>query len=163
MLASAHGREILLWNPANGKHIRTLEGCSASIGSLCAVEADGLSLLASGESRIDQVEVDRGDVDEDAVDCAVRLWNPVSGKQIRIFEGHSGPVTAVCSFSIRNRDLLASASDDKTVRVWNPASNTSILTIPVSYSATSMTWVNDSLVIGLDAGMLAIRLEPDQW
>jgi WD40 repeat protein len=162
MLASFSGREIRLWDPANDRNMRTLEGHSGDFCALCAVKDDDLFLLASGETEVDQVYINRGDVDEDAADYTIRLWNPASGEQVRIFEGHSAPVNSICSFSIRNRYLLASASDDKTVRLWNPMSRAPVLTIPVHYSAKSIMWGNDSLFVGLDNGALAIKLEPSQ-
>lgn len=159
MLASSADREIRLWNPVNGSLIKTLEGCPGSIYALCAVDSDESLLLASGECTIDQVLLNRGEVDADTANCAVRLWNPVSGEQVCVFEGHSNDVKAVCSFSIRNRCLLASAGGDGVVRIWDIASRASILAIPVHYSATSMIWADDSLFIGLDGGVLAIKLE----
>ncbi|HEY2577380.1 MAG TPA: WD40 repeat domain-containing protein [Streptosporangiaceae bacterium] len=35
-------------------------------------------------------------------------------------EGHTGAVHAVCAFEQDGRTLLATGSDDKTVRIWNP-------------------------------------------
>ena len=162
-LASSDNRKIWLWDPSNGRKIRILEGHSAGIMALCTVEDDGVSLIASGESTVDQVEINRGEVGEDELDHTVRLWNPVSGEQIRTLEGHSGDVTAVCSISIRNRNLLASASRDGTVRIWNPARGVFGMNIPINYSATSMTWMNDSLFIGLDGGVIAIKFDSIQW
>jgi WD40 repeat protein len=47
------------------------------------------------------------------------LWDPAMGEHVQELEGHSGPVNAIAISS--NSQLLASASDDKTVRLWNPA------------------------------------------
>jgi WD40 repeat protein len=35
-------------------------------------------------------------------------------------EGHTGAVLAVCAFRHNDKTLLATGSDDKTVRIWNP-------------------------------------------
>jgi GTPase SAR1 family protein len=57
------------------------------------------SILASGSS-----------------DQTIRLWNPDTGHQIGILEGHTSGITCV-SFSYDGR-LLASKSYDGTVRIW---------------------------------------------
>ncbi len=38
-----------------------------------------------------------------------------------ILEGHTGRVTGVCAVRVAGRELLASASDDRSVRIWDPA------------------------------------------
>ena len=49
------------------------------------------------------------------------------------------------------------------MRVWNPTSGVFVMNIPINYSATSMTWMNDSLFIGLDGGVIAIKFDSIQW
>ena len=70
---------------------------------MCAVTVDGRALLASG-----------GD------DRTVRLWDPHSGEQLAVLEGHQGWVNAVCAVTVDGRALLASGGDDRTVRLWDP-------------------------------------------
>ncbi len=38
-----------------------------------------------------------------------------------VLTGHTGSVHALCTVRVGDRDLLASAGDDRTVRLWNPA------------------------------------------
>ena len=40
--------------------------------------------------------------------------------------GHSGTVTCVCALRADGRDLIASAGDDETIRIWDPASGETV-------------------------------------
>jgi WD40 repeat protein len=71
---------------------------------VCPVTVDGQHLLASA-----------------GYDGAVRIWDPATGQQRAILEGHQAGVTAVCPVTVDGQHLLASAGDDGTVRIWNPA------------------------------------------
>lgn len=66
-------------------------------------------------------------------------------------------VHAVCAVTVGGRDLLASGSGDKTVRLWNTQTGTCTLTVPTHYPPRGAAWVTGSLAIGLDAGILVIK------
>jgi WD40 repeat protein len=51
----------------------------------------------------------------------VRVWEAVSGAHKRTMSGHTGPILSV-AFSPDGSQLI-SASHDRTMRVWNPASD----------------------------------------
>ena len=51
----------------------------------------------------------------------IRIFDTATWQQIAILEGHTGPVTALSLF--QNNRLLASASEDGTVRLWNLDTN----------------------------------------
>jgi WD40 repeat protein len=57
------------------------------------------------------------------------------------------------------RQLLASTSDDRTVRLWDPATGTARRSIPVYHRALSCCYVAGTLVLGLDTGLLALGLD----
>ncbi|TMS36140.1 hypothetical protein L596_003385 [Steinernema carpocapsae] len=52
-------------------------------------------------------------------DNKVLVWNKEHEQPIKILAGHTGTVNAV-SWNPRYHDMLASASDDGTVRIWTP-------------------------------------------
>lgn len=65
-----------------------------------------------------------GGVDENFIaggseDSRVYIWNKKNENAICILEGHSKPVTSV-SWNPVQLGMLASASDDGTVRIWGP-------------------------------------------
>ncbi len=55
-----------------------------------------------------------------AADGPIHIINPADGKTIRTLTGHTGAVTAIRFHPSGN--LLATASKDRTVMLWNPAS-----------------------------------------
>jgi len=57
-------------------------------------------------------------------DKTARLWDVVSGKEIRVFRGHSGGIASVCLSA--DGKWLVTGSDDKTARLWDVATATEI-------------------------------------
>jgi WD40 repeat protein len=51
----------------------------------------------------------------------VRIWDPATGEQRAILQGHTSRINALCAVRVDGRELLASCSSDKTVRIWDPA------------------------------------------
>lgn len=89
---------IKLWDPKNGKKLRTLEGHSGFVGSI-AFSPDG-RMLASG-----------------SVDNTIKLWDPAKGSNLRTLRGHTKSVNEVV-FNPDGR-MLASGSFDTTIKYWD--------------------------------------------
>jgi WD40 repeat protein len=144
---------VQLWNPANGTLIRIINKdrvnvIRSGVLALHAVQVGNSALLAVGDS-----------------DGKVRLWDSADGTLVRTIDNcHMGWVTAICTVTIGGRILLATAGTDSTVRLWdpwNPVNGRCLLTAPVHHKASALAVVGDSLVIGHDAGVLAIDFDPD--
>jgi WD40 repeat protein len=144
-LLASGGNEgtVRLWDPGTGDERAAFDGHEHWVDAVCVVRVDGRDLLASGGQ-----------------DGTVRLWDPGTGAAHAVLEGHQDWVDAVCAVTVAGRDLLASGSDDRTVRLWDPRTGACLLTVPTQYSAQGLASVAGSLAIGLDAGILVIRLNP---
>ena len=88
---------LRLWDVATGRCLRTFEGHTQAVVSVC-LSADGRWALSGSD------------------DTTVRLWEVATGRCVRIFEGHMHQVWSVC-LSADGRWAL-SGSKDKTLRLW---------------------------------------------
>ena len=88
---------LKLWDVSTGQCLRTFEGHSDFVLSVC-LSADGKYAL-SGSS-----------------DKTLKLWEVSTGQCLRTFEGHSGPVNSVC-LSADGRYAI-SGGQDGTIKLW---------------------------------------------
>lgn len=112
---------IRIWDIDTGGHLRTLAGHNGDVLSLGFTP--GGSVLANG-----------------SIDSTIVLWDPDAGTRLDCLRGHKSGVNALVFGA---DDLLVSASEDCSVRVWN------------SFRAGST-----GLQIG-DASMVSVALNPD--
>jgi serine/threonine protein kinase len=104
ILSGGRDKTLRLWEMATGQE-RRLEGHTDAVNGV-AFSPDGL-LAVSGS----------GGPTLDGSDNSVRLWDIVSGCEVRRWVGHTDWVRSV-AFSLDGHRVL-SGSDDETVRLWS--------------------------------------------
>jgi DNA-binding beta-propeller fold protein YncE len=98
---------ILLFDAHSGQQVGDLSGHDLEILAL-AFSPDGKRLMSCG-------------------DTTVRVWDVASRKCVTVCRGHKERVTHA-AYS-QDGNLLASASHDGTIRLWNPATGKEIATL----------------------------------
>ena len=88
---------LRLWEVSSGCCVRTFEGHTENVESVC-LTPDGRWALSG------------------SADKTLRLWEVSTGRCVRTFEGHAGCVWSVC-LSTDGR-CAVSGSGDKTLRLW---------------------------------------------
>jgi WD40 repeat protein len=141
VLASADKNGTLrLWDPA-GVLLWERQGHHDAVNALGGIIVGGRRLLVSA-----------------GADRTIRLWNVPDGAPRGVLTGHSAPVTDVCAVPLGGRTLLASTSLDRTVRLWDPVTGRAVRSIPVHHRALACEYTEDTLILGLDRGILALEL-----
>ena len=75
------------------------------------------------------------------------------------FTEHTSWVRSVCSVQIGDRTYLASASDDTTVKVWDPSSGRTAHALPLDHPASALAMLSEGqLIVGLDIGLIVFDL-----
>ena len=103
-----YGEEIIIWDAKSGQILKTLEGHSGGVSSVCW-SSDG-KYLANGSG-----------------DGIIIIWNANSGESLKTLEGHSTYVSSVCWSP--DGKYLASGSDDKTLIIWDAKSGQRLRTL----------------------------------
>lgn len=142
LLASADKSGVVrLWDE-NGRPLWDQHGHHDAVNALCAITVNGLQMVASA-----------------GADRTIGLWNCSDGKRLTVLSGHKAAVTGVCTLNFRGRQVLASTSLDRTVRLWDLRTNRAVLTIPVYHQALCCCYVDETLIVGLDQGLLALAFQ----
>jgi WD40 repeat protein len=93
-------------------------------------------------------------------DADVIVWDPNLRSSLATLEGHRDCVRSACQIRIGQWDALATGGDDRTVRLWELGSWRFLLELPVYHPVTSLTQVDTVLVVGSDAGLLGLSVDP---
>lgn len=109
--------------------------------------AGGVSSLAVSNKLIASAATDKHDI---------WLWDAQNGNKLSILQGHSKKVQALAIAS--GEDKLASASEDKTIRVWELSSMKEIFNIKRKKSAHSLAFHPEDkwLAVGEENGTVSI-------
>ena len=84
------------------------------------------------------------------------MWNITSGAKIFSIAAHSN---AIYGIQILNNYTFASASNDKTIKIWNATNGDNILSMRNSYEVFSLTVLtNGSLASGDGAGIFEVKI-----
>lgn len=140
LLASTFRNDLVkLWETSTGQEMRSLLVYS-HVGSL-AFSADGRLLAAGGCGRIDFGRLPP----EACVQGEIRIWNPNTGVLIRTISAHRKLVRSV-AFGPSSK-LLASASEDGTVKLWEVATGREVRTLQHSDRVSSVAFSPDGKLL----------------
>lgn len=119
-----------------------LSGHSRSISSI-KFSADGKMLASAGASLCVFNSQLLGlilRVWKQAADKTVKLWDTETGEILKTLEGHTEGISDIAWSP--DGEFLASASDDKTIRLWSleMASRSNLLTIPFPLTVLTRRW-----------------------
>ena len=97
-------------------------------------------------------------------DRTIVVWNSSSGQILKVLRQHTGTVHALASQSVcegGQECLLASASEDRTVRFWQPSIGRMVRFHRFACTPRSIAWTHDGrfLIVGCDDGAV-VRLDP---
>ena len=99
LATASYDRTVKLWDATTGDPLKTLTGHPGFISGL-AFSRDGRRLASIGGE-----------------DKTVKIWDPLTGREILNLRGHTDTCTCV-AFSPDGRRLV-SASNDRTLRIWD--------------------------------------------
>jgi WD40 repeat protein len=131
LASGAKDNTVKIWEVATGRLLRTLYGHGSAVNAVAA-SPDG-KLLASGSGstydiRYAKLYFQGGQIGGPREDTSVRLWDVATGRQIRIFSGHTLAVMAL-AFSADGRTLTSASSD--FIKVWDVASGKEVRSLAV--------------------------------
>ncbi|QMU68347.1 AAA family ATPase [Streptacidiphilus sp. P02-A3a] len=179
---------IAIWDARTGERTQELSGGPDAIRSICSISNNPLAQLASADANgeIRLWDLHTGEAKELAsvtrlaatsprlvlafeigsksllaisAEHTVELRDLATGRYEETLFGHTGRIISLCTFKNEGLTLLATASTDCTVRIWETSSWRNIAQVPVRYPAWALADVQGILAIGLKDGLLAIKMQ----
>ena len=178
---TSRGDAVRIWGAHDGKLVHTLKSdgpatavCFSPDGSLVASCGHDISLWNSVDAGLEQVfEMDpyvncmtfspdgrtlaAGTCKQNGV-AEIVLWRVADNKMLRSFGGHTGTINSIAISP--NGDILASGSEDKTMRLWRIEDGKLIATLKHEEKVPSVAFTPDGNTIAScswEAGIGCIR------
>jgi len=109
LLSASFDGTMRLWDLETGKELKRFDGPGHFVEGVSFTPDGQRAICSYGPSVLEAV------YDEDPR-CNLRLWDLTSGKELRQFKGHDGPVLSL-AISGDGRFLI-SGSADRSIRIW---------------------------------------------
>ncbi|MGW2636571.1 trypsin-like peptidase domain-containing protein [Streptomyces sp. NPDC001348] len=147
-----HSSTVTVWDLAASEVIASWEIPDADMGRLCPLVTDSGTLLAVKRQASDSEDDSWGN-------GSVWVLDPATGRRVLARELHNGWVNTVGHVEFGARRLLASAGQTaRCVGLWTADGLRPVMSIPVRREVFSVAEADGHLVVGLDRGLMAIRL-----
>ena len=82
-------------------------------------------------------------------DNQIKLWAYTTGQLLKTFSGHNGNVRLVIAL---NNDDIASGSDDKTIKIWNPIDTNERFTFSEASNIAGLVQIEMGSLISISLG-----------
>ena len=107
-------------------------------------ECENLSIMSGHTGAILEMHFspDGNQIYSASTDHTLGLWDFITGQRIKKFKGHSNYVNCIQG-TIRTPLVLASGSDDNTIKIWDSRKRHPTTTLNSSFQVTSVAF-NDS-------------------
>ena len=117
-------RSLRVWHWFDGTPHAVLVGHTALVTNLASLPSVALHAVASA-----------------SVNMEIKVWDCLAKVELRSFGGHLLPIRAMVSF----RGLLATGSDDATIRVWDASTGemTRLIQCPADEKLTTLALIGE--------------------
>lgn len=141
LAVACHDHAVVLLDCPSGGTTSVLMGHSRPVTALTFVSND-VSLVSCG------------------VDQSVRIWNCEQDNFVRSLTNHTQPITCLAERPNTSKTLpmIATGSEDKTVRLWQPTIGRMVRFQRLTSAVTALAWTKDgnSIIVGCQDGHIRI-------